>query len=304
MELKWLADFLSLANSQSFSRSAQERNVTQPAFSRRIKALEAWLGTELIDRSQYPTSLTPHGRAFRETAEEVVRLLHQDRDEFRNDRRKAQASLSFASLHTLSLGFYAEWLKEIEAVIGPLKTRLSANDLHDCLQALTEGGCDFLLCYAHPSVPLLLDATLYPSFKLGDDRLMPVSSAAANGAARHQLPGTLDQPVPYLSYSDDSFLGRLEETIIHESPAPLHIDRTYENSMGDALKAMVLAGYGIAWLPESLMERELADGLLMPAGDESLMASLEIRIYRSLEKTRPMVEEIWRFLQDQSAPAL
>ena len=133
MELKWLADFLSLANTQSFSRSAQERNVSQPAFSRRIKALEAWLGTELIDRSKFPTSLTPHGRTFRETAEETVRILYQDRDECRNDRRKAQASISFAALHSLSLMFYAEWLKGIEAAIGPLKTRLRADDLHDCL---------------------------------------------------------------------------------------------------------------------------------------------------------------------------
>jgi len=45
MELKWLEDFVSLAETHSFSRSAELRHVTQPAFSRRIQALEAWLGT-------------------------------------------------------------------------------------------------------------------------------------------------------------------------------------------------------------------------------------------------------------------
>ena len=40
MELKWLEDFVSLANTSSFSKSAKQRNVTQPAFSRRIRALE------------------------------------------------------------------------------------------------------------------------------------------------------------------------------------------------------------------------------------------------------------------------
>src|SRR3546814_7081942 len=53
MELKWLEDFVSLANTGNFSRSAEERNVTQPAFSRRIKALELWLGAPLVDRSTY-----------------------------------------------------------------------------------------------------------------------------------------------------------------------------------------------------------------------------------------------------------
>nr|WP_244196091.1 LysR family transcriptional regulator [Paraburkholderia susongensis] len=41
MELKWLEDFVSLANTLSFSRSAQERCVTQSTFSRRIK-LNFW----------------------------------------------------------------------------------------------------------------------------------------------------------------------------------------------------------------------------------------------------------------------
>lgn len=51
METKWLEDFVSLAETRSFSRSAQLRHVTQPAFSRRIQALEAWAGADLVDRS-------------------------------------------------------------------------------------------------------------------------------------------------------------------------------------------------------------------------------------------------------------
>ena len=48
METKWLEDFVSLAETRSFSRSAQLRHVTQPAFSRRIQSLEGWAGTDLV----------------------------------------------------------------------------------------------------------------------------------------------------------------------------------------------------------------------------------------------------------------
>ncbi len=51
MNLSWLDDFLALAASGNFSRAAEERHMTQPAFSRRIRALEEWLGAELFDRS-------------------------------------------------------------------------------------------------------------------------------------------------------------------------------------------------------------------------------------------------------------
>ena len=72
METKWLEDFISLAETHSFSRSAELRHVTQPAFSRRIKSLEAWLGADLIDRTSYPTRLTEAGIVFYEQAVEML----------------------------------------------------------------------------------------------------------------------------------------------------------------------------------------------------------------------------------------
>lgn len=51
MEIGWLEDFISLASTGNFSRSADERNISQSAFSRRIRALEHWLGADLIDRA-------------------------------------------------------------------------------------------------------------------------------------------------------------------------------------------------------------------------------------------------------------
>src|ERR1700712_5949563 len=75
METKWLEDFLSLAETRSFSRSAQLRRITQPAFSRRIQALEAWAGTDLVDRSSYPTRLTAAGEAVHAQAIEILASL-------------------------------------------------------------------------------------------------------------------------------------------------------------------------------------------------------------------------------------
>ena len=75
METKWLEDFVSLAETRSFSRSAQLRHVTQPAFSRRIQALEAWAGIDLVDRSSYPTRLTPAGEKQRVA---IARTLLKD----------------------------------------------------------------------------------------------------------------------------------------------------------------------------------------------------------------------------------
>jgi len=79
MDTKWLEDFVSLAETGSFSRSAQLRHVTQPAFSRRIQSLEAWAGAELVDRSAYPTRLTPAGASFYVQAQEILLSLQRSR---------------------------------------------------------------------------------------------------------------------------------------------------------------------------------------------------------------------------------
>jgi LysR family transcriptional regulator, hypochlorite-specific transcription factor HypT len=79
METKWLEDFVSLAETRSFSRSAQLRHVTQPAFSRRIQSLEAWAGTDLVDRSSYPTRLTSAGKTLHAQALEILDQLQSVR---------------------------------------------------------------------------------------------------------------------------------------------------------------------------------------------------------------------------------
>ena len=79
MDTKWLEDFVSLAQTRSFSRSAQLRHVTQPAFSRRIQALEGWAGVDLVDRSIYPTRLTPAGDTFLAQAQEMLGSLFDER---------------------------------------------------------------------------------------------------------------------------------------------------------------------------------------------------------------------------------
>lgn len=300
MELKWLEDFLSLAQTKSFSKSAEERNVTQPSFSRRIKALELWMGVALIDRSTFPTNLTAEGRRFRETAQEVVRLIYQDRDEFRDQQRKTQASLSFTALHTLSLTFFPAWIMELEAQLGPLNTRLRSENLHDCVQSLVDGDCDFLLSYAHSAVPILLDPGLYPSIAVSGDRLMPVSVPDSGGAPRYRLPGSAGAPLPYLSYSTQHFLGRVEEHILERNDQRLHLVRKYENPMAEALKAMALAGHGVAWLPRSSIDLELGEGRLVPAGDDEWEMPMEVRVYRSTEKTRPLVEVFWNFVKTKT----
>ena len=101
MDLDWVRDFLALAEHRTFSRAAEARNVTQPAFSRRIRALEEWVGTPLFLRSARGAGLTAAGARFRPGAEELLRGLDRARGEARAAGARADASLAIAATHAL-----------------------------------------------------------------------------------------------------------------------------------------------------------------------------------------------------------
>jgi DNA-binding transcriptional LysR family regulator len=287
MELKWLEDFVSLAETHSFSRSAELRHVTQPAFSRRIQALEAWLGTELIDRSVYPTRLTSAGQVFYEQALAMLSQFHEARTLLRGHTATPAATIEFALPHTLSLTWFPGWLQALEAKLGRIPARLRALNVHDAVLTLVEGGCDLVVGYHHPAQPVTLDPARYDTLTLGVESLSPYSAPARAGRARYALPGTSDTPTAYLSYTPNAYLGRMTELIVATAPARLWLDPVYETDMAEGLKAMALAGHGVAFLPHSAVAEAVADGSLIRldratrgAREGQFTLDMEIRLYR------------------------
>jgi LysR family transcriptional regulator, hypochlorite-specific transcription factor HypT len=301
METKWLEDFVSLAETRSFSRSAQLRHVTQPAFSRRIQSLEAWAGTDLVDRSSYPTRLTPAGQTLYDQSLEMLQALQSTRAMLRAHTAAAQDVIEFAVPHTLAFTFFPSWLSSLRESCGPIKSRLIALNVHDAVLRLVEGSCDLLIAYHHESQPIQLDASRYEMLPLGRELLAPYVKPNASGMPTFALPGLVNQPQPYLAYAPGAYLGRAVDQMLKQSKVPVHLDRIYETDMAEGLKAMALEGHGIAFLPASAVRNEVAARKLVSAGG-GLETSLDIRIYRerpTARKAKGPVEKFWIDLQQR-----
>jgi DNA-binding transcriptional LysR family regulator len=290
MDLKWLEDFLSLAGTASFSRSADERHVTQPALSRRIRQLEDWVGATLIDRATFPVRLTPAGEEFATTARDVLQILHDIRDQHRGRQGVRTNTLNFASVHTLSLTFFPHWISNLEADLPNLRASLTIDHSSTAsrVSALSDGTCDLLLTYVHPSSPLSLDPLKFADLALGSERLIPVTAPAPDGSPRHSLDAAVDRPAKMLAYGAGSLMFQVVRELIEGRRPRLMV--MYENSTAEGLKAMALQGWGLAWAPESIVADDLACGRLVRAGDPSWDLALDIRIFRSITNRRRIVE--------------
>jgi DNA-binding transcriptional LysR family regulator len=303
METKWLEDFVSLAETRSFSRSAQLRHVTQPSFSRRIQALEAWAGTDLVDRSSYPTRLTPAGETLYAQSLEMLQALHSTRAMLRGHASVGHDVIEFAAPHTLAFTFFPAWVSSLREKFGPLKSRLIALNVHDAAMRLVEGSCDLLIAYHHPSQPLQLDADRYEMVTLGTESLAPYCKPDERGEALYRLPGRPAQPLPYLGYAPGAYLGHMTELLLKQAGTAIHLDRVYETDMAEGLKVMALEGHGVAFLPHSAVKKELRAHKLVSAAPpelQGLQVAMEVRAYRERPSGRQpakgTAQALWTFL--------
>lgn len=302
METRWLEDFVSLAETRSFSRSAQLRHVTQPAFSRRIQALEAWAGLDLVDRSSYPTRLTPAGESLRAQALDILGALQAARNMLRSHQAAGHDTIEFALPHTLAFTFFPHWLTDLRTRFGALKSRLTALNVHDAVMQLTEGSCDLLIAYHHPSQPLQLNPERYEMLSLGHETLAAFAKPGADGQPLFRLPAAAGQKLPFLSYGSGAYLGRLVELMVRLAPVPLNLDPVYETDMAEALKAMAIEGHGLAFLPVSSVKKDLkARRLVHAASHGTCELTMEVRIYRErpdmARHAKAGAQALWEFLR-------
>ncbi len=298
MELAWLEDFLALAEQRNFSRAAVARNISQPAFSRRVRMLEDWLGAPLFDRDTHRVELTEAGAAFLPVAREIVRRVAFGRERVRDVAARAAGGLRIACTSVLSLTFFPAWLQQLEsqAAVSPSNISLVTDSMADCERLMLGGQAQFILCHHHPAARSELDEGAFRAIEVGADLLVPVSAPVAPGATapRHPLPGSAEAPSAYLAFSSASGMGRiLAATRAAEGPAA-RLETVFTAHLAMVLLIMAREGRGLAWLPLSLVAPDLESGrLVRSAAAADWDIPMSVRLLRPRARQSPAAEAFW-----------
>lgn len=291
MDHKWLEDFIALARERSFSRAAELRHVTQPQFSRRIRALELWAGADLINRAVTPLGLTSAGEELLPVARRAAVSLADVRARIRH----ARGGLDWVTLatgRTLSRTAVPGWLARVKREAGEFRLRMLTGSIHEGATALEQGAADFLLSFTHPRLPLLLDEQTFEGFTLGTDELVAVSAPRPDGQPLHALPGTARNPARVLGYAPTLALSQILQDGLGRSPRELHLHTVTESDFAESLHEQAVQGVGLAWLPRGLVGADLHSGRLVEV-DAQGAVRFEIRLYRSRSPRNELVQRIW-----------
>lgn len=107
MDIRILRYFLTVAKEQSFTKAAEQLNITQPTLSRQLAALEEELGTALFIRGKRSITLTEAGILLKRRALEIIDLEEKMLDELKAKEELIEGTIAigcgeFAAVETLA----------------------------------------------------------------------------------------------------------------------------------------------------------------------------------------------------------
>ena len=258
MDTRWFDDVLALLEEGNLSRAAARRAVTQPAFSRRIRAFEDWLGQDIIDRSTNRITI----KSALTRSEPEIRAFLQRLTDVQQAIRRAETAVphvTFATQHSLTFSTFPDLIKAVNGAGMLLNYRLHTADRDDCISMIVRGDADALLCYeTDDDEPLPFDQT-FTRIVWARDRMIPV----AGGHLRYVVDANRSVPddTPMIVYPESSYLG---QTLYRKCQTWRSTQRKLrpvcETAFAAGIREMVLRGIGVAWLPMSMIWRDREAG--------------------------------------------
>ncbi|MBI1771639.1 MAG: LysR family transcriptional regulator [Burkholderiales bacterium] len=292
MQLTWLEDFVELARTRSFSRAAENRFVTHPAFGRRIRALEEWVGASLVERQQ-PVSLTPAGLLFLDAAVHTLDVLNATRAQVQDTAYRQDDTLRIATGRTLAKTFFPDWYESLNRRYGPFSASVTTSGAQEAIKHLSAGDVDLLVSYSSPATRLLLDPRQFESMTLERELLVPVCAPDAQGRPKFRISVSGNSPTPWLAYSTSLTLRGVLAKHLSELPRKLALQTVFQADSYESILEMAKRGTGLAWLPQRLILDDWKQGNLMIVGDASMRVSFDICLCRLRNSNNPIVDKIW-----------
>lgn len=247
--------FLALCRIGSYTKTAQALNLTQPAVTQHIKALEAHYGNPLFSYANKTLSLTEHGQLLYKLASTVSSDSDILTETLRN-KDLANPPLRFGA--TLSIGQYImpSVLRHILLEKPHTPIAMLVENTHHLLDKLEEGEIHFAL------IEGLFDKTAYHSELLAMEPFIGVCSGNSLLA---------DQPVSFAELSSESLIIReegsgtreiLEHLLQKHNLSVTSFSKVTEIGNMEVIKELVKDDLGITFLYRAAAEKELAEGEL------------------------------------------
>lgn len=248
-----LRSFITVVETGSFAKAAEQQDVSTAAISRRISALEEMLGSQLIARTTRRLDLTEAGKIFYEDMLNVFQMLDEADERVRVGRESIKGILRIAAPLSFGIDRVSPLIPKFMKLNPELKVTLR---LEDRLTDLQAEGVDVAVRIGN-----LEDSSLVAVQVASIEKICCASPDYLRGNGTPTKPQQLGSH-KLLHYSNISmkdewgWLG-LEDNVL------ANLSYAFAANNAEALREMALQSMGITILPGFSVEAALKSGALV-----------------------------------------
>lgn len=283
------AIFACVVEHRSFSGAASAIGVSKATVSKAIARLEAQLGTALFHRTSRRLTLTDSGAALAERAGRILAEA-QAAEEAAIDSAKAPSGMvRIAAPITFGIRFVADAIADLIVEHPGIQIDLR---LSDARVDIVADGFDIALRIAD-----------LPDSSLRARRLAPIKArvvAAPSYLAEHGTPRHPADLAHHACFLYANAIGAWQFRKADGEEAAVRPAGPLTTDNGDAMMPALLAGLGIARLPDFIIDRELADGRLVEILSDWSPMNVALHLLTPPSTLRPArVELVIEFLSQR-----
>jgi len=287
MTLEQLRTLCRIVECGSLKQAADSLHKTQPALSMAIKKLEAEYGFEILNRNSYRLSLTAEGRSFYRKAQELLLNADQLNSMGRHLGAGNEPLVRFAYDLTCPHGLILKVLKQCQQQYPNTELHVLGKSRFGALELLQNGQADLAVS---PWWPTLYGLGDLDTLAISHFRILLVASPELFQVGEVNSSDQLKSQV-HLMVEESGLSFDTENLMLIKGV------RQWKTRDANTLKQMLLAGLGWGFIPEHMVQDELAGGALVALQPEDMEYSIdgEIRLIRRQEQTLgPVASMLWQ----------
>lgn len=291
MDSSWMEDLVALVEAETLTKAAERRNITQPAFTRRIQALETYLGADVIDRSTRPARPTPAISRHMDDIRAMARSLQRLRNDLQVWESKQQR-LVITAQHAISVAHLPSVVSHIRGVMPSLTVRLNSANRDECYAMLMTGQAMIMFGYETESRPVTFNHDMLEKEQFRTERLIPVCRPGL-------FPIGDSERLDIISYPTDVFLGDImQNQILPRVSERFRLSVACELALTPAILQLALQGIGVAWLPVEMVRPHIVSGSLDDLSGSLGDFKMDVIMLRVRAARPDFAEQAWSCLQE------
>ena len=287
MHFKSLKVFCDVVGWRSFSRAAEENEISQSGASQMVRDLELHLGVKLLDRSKRPFGLTPEGEAYYEGCRKLVQRYNALEDQVKTLHEEVSGRVRVVSIYSVGLHHMNRYMQQFLSDYPKANVRLEYQHPHKVYVAVEKDQADIGLV-SYPRASRGIEAIPW--------RQEPMALVCAPGhrlAQRDRIHLEELSGERVIGFDTDLTIRHEIDRVLAEHKVEVRVTMEFDNI--ETIKRAIEIDAGVALLPEPTVRREKESNTLavVPLATDELVRPLGIIHRRGKElgiTTRRFIE--------------